>query len=149
VMRDNLEPRNDGERLFVQARRFEQEDDRLSALEAYEAMIVLLDDKPDLKPYVTLAERRMRDIRAGIDAAGDPLLFVRGEIAAADRLYQEGKSIKARDRWQAIVKIYEGKPEFDVLVGFCQSRLADPAKAIAESPIDVEQPGDAPESTGE
>ena len=138
-LRANAEPDNDGQRLFLEARRFEKDNDRLAALERYEAMKVLLEDKPDLKPYLTLAQERIREIRSGIDREGDPVEFVRREIAAADRAYQDGKLLKARERWKAIVKFFDGKPEFKVLVDYTKARLEDPERAMRESPVDVER----------
>lgn len=136
-LRANAEPDNDGQRLFLEARRFEKDNDRLAALERYEAMKVLLEDKADLKPYLALAQERIQAIRSGIDGEGDPVEFVRREIAAADKSYQEGKLLKARERWRAIVKFYDGKPEFKVLVDYTKARLEDPERAMRESPVDV------------
>jgi serine/threonine-protein kinase len=139
-LRANAEPDNEGQRLFLQARRYEKDGDRLGALERYEAMTVLLADKPDLKPYRTLAAERIRAIHSGLDSEADPVQFVRREIAAADALYQEGKSIKARERWKAIVAFYRGKPEFLTLIEYTTARLEaeDAATAIREFPIEME-----------
>jgi hypothetical protein len=133
----NRQPENDGQRLYLEARRFEKEGDRLGALERYEAMQVLLENKPDLKPYVSLARKRIDAIRASIHGEGDQVQFVRREIAAADDLYLEGKSLKARERWRAILKFYEGKPEFAVLMELARKRVesTDAATAIREHPL--------------
>jgi hypothetical protein len=136
----NRKADNDGERLFVEARRYEADSDRLGALKRYEAMIKLLEDKPDMKVYCRLASERIQSIQSGIDSESDPVQFVRREIAAADALYQEGKSIKARDRWKAIVDIYKDKPEFMTLVEYTKARLEaeDPGVVIRQSPVTAE-----------
>lgn len=136
-LRSNAEPDNEGQRLFLEARRYEKDGDRLGALERYEAMNVLLADKPDLKVYRTLAAERIREIHAGLDSQTDPLQFVRREIAAADALFQEGKTIKARERWKAIVAFYRGKPEFQTLVEYTTARLeaADAGAVIRDRPV--------------
>jgi hypothetical protein len=130
---DNL-----GEELHLEARRYEKEGDRYSALAKYEAMLVLLQDKPELKAYDTLARKQIQEINSSLSSDSDPIHRLRQEIATSDKLYQEGQTLKARERWKALLEFHKGKPEFDVLVGYLQARLDDPAKAIRESPIDVE-----------
>ncbi|MCA9054800.1 MAG: protein kinase, partial [Planctomycetaceae bacterium] len=139
-LRSNVDPRNEGERLYLDARRYEKDGERLGALERYEAMIVLLEDKPDLKPYVTMAQERIREIHASIDSETDPLQFVRREIATADEQFQDGKTIKARERWKAVVSFYKDKPEFKTLVDWANARLEadDPGQAIRKFPVEVE-----------
>ncbi len=136
----NRQPENDGQRLYLEARRFEKEGDRLGALERYEAMQVLLENKPDLKPYLSLARKRIDAIRASIHSEGDQVQFVRREIAAGDDLYLTGKSLQARERWRAILKFYEGKPEFSVLMELARRRVesTDAATAIREFPLPPE-----------
>lgn len=130
-MRPNVSPDNEGERLYLDARRFENEGDRLTALSRYEAMQILLEDKPKLKPYVTLARRRVQEIYRSLDSEQDPINFVRSEIERADRLYREGKAVAARERWRAILQAYSGKPEFKVLLDQTQARLDNPRDALA------------------
>ena len=139
-LRSNVDPRNEGERLYLDARRYEKDGERLGALDRYEAMIVLLGDKPDLKPYVTMAQERIQEIHASLDSETDPLLFVRREIATADELYQDGKTIKARERWKAVVAFYKDKPEFKTLVDWTTARLdaKEPGTVIQEFPVRVE-----------
>ncbi|MFV0446434.1 MAG: serine/threonine-protein kinase [Planctomycetaceae bacterium] len=136
-LRSNVDPRNEGERLYLEARRYEKDGDRLTALERYEAMIVLLEDKRELKPYLTMAGERIREIHSSLDSADDPLQFVRRYIAEADGLYQEGKTIKARERWKAVVSLYRTKPEYKTLVEWTTARLDtdEPAAAIRRFPV--------------
>jgi serine/threonine-protein kinase len=134
------DPDNQGEELFLEARRYEKDGDRLGALERFEAMIVLLEDKPELKPYITLAGEKIREIHAGLDSATDPLQFVRSYIAEADALYQDGKTLKARERWKAVVSLYKSKPEYNTLIEWTNARLdaEDAREAIRRFPVQKE-----------
>lgn len=137
-LRPNATPSNDGERMYLDARRYERENDRYSALSRYEAMRVLLQDKPELKAYVTLAGRRITTINQSLGTDADPVHRLRREIVTADKLYQEGQTLKARERWKALLEFHRGKPEFEVLVDFIQARLDDPATAMRESPVTID-----------
>lgn len=134
----NRDPDHEGQRMYLEARQRERDGDRLGALDRFEAMRVLLEDKPEFKPYRTLASRRIEAIHASINSEGDQVQFVRREIAAADALYQQGQSIKARERWRAVAKFYDGKPEFRVLVELARQRVEDPENAIREAPVVVD-----------
>lgn len=139
-LRPNKDPENDGEKLYLEARRFEKDEERLGALERYEAMIVLLEGKPDMQPYIILAKEQIDAIHSSINSESDPLQLARREIAAGDKLYEDGKTIDARRRWKAVVTFYQGKPEFMTLVEWTTARLdaEDARDAIRQFPVDIE-----------
>ncbi len=137
LMRDRL-GRNDGEKLYLQGRRFELANDRASALKTYRAMQTVLESTPELKPYITMAGNRMRKLQAEIVAEGGLADFYRREILAADKNWQSGKTLKAQERWRAIRDLIGMNPELTHLKQRVDARLENPEKAISEFPIEIE-----------
>lgn len=119
------DPRNEAERLLVEAWRSES-DDRLVAAAKYEGLIRLLEGEPESRLYVALARKRLKPLAAGIAPEGEEekAALLEKALEEADRLYLAGKIGKAQDKWKAIVSLYGDDPEFAAHVRFAQARLA-------------------------
>lgn len=117
------EPIDEGERLYAQARKFELFGDRVTAQEHYQAMIQLLADKPEERPYVNLARRQLAAIEAG--EKPDRLTIIAQALEKADALYKEGNVIEARKTWNSIVSLYGNNRELRPQVRKARARLAD------------------------
>lgn len=119
------DPNSEAERLFLEADRYEKFGDRISALEKYESMVVLLKDREQDRAFVMLAKKRIQEIEA---AGGDPVdrvQMVDQSLARADELAQQGKTIEARTIWNSIMTLYAGNQELEVQVRQARQRLSE------------------------
>lgn len=118
------EPKTEGERLYSQARQYEQFGDRVSAVERYDAMIKLLENDREARPYVNLARRQ----KAQIESAGgheDRLKIIGDALARAEATYQAGNVVEARKIWTSIVSLYDQNRECKPLVQRARKRLSN------------------------
>jgi serine/threonine protein kinase len=123
--RIGLDPKSEGERLYITAFRYEQFGDRVTALEHYRSLVQLLQGStdPGQRAFVNLARRQM----AKIDAAGgtheDRQKIVGDALHKADQLYASGQTLEARKMWQSVVTLYEKNQELEPQVAQAQERL--------------------------
>jgi serine/threonine-protein kinase len=134
--RKDLDPTSEGERLFMQARRYEVFGDRVTALEKYESMIQVLGDAPEARPYKNLARRQKADIEAESGGRPDRLKIVAEAMQKAEKLYQGGNVVQAQTIWKSIINLYGANRELLPQVRKARARLAD-----------KEDPEDEPEAT--
>ena len=127
----HMEPTSEGEQLYAEALNFELFGDRFTALEKYDSMVHLLKDKPKDRPYVNLAMRQKTAIEKS-GGSGDRAKFIEERLQHADKLEAEGHTIKARDIWKSIIKLYGDKREFAALVARADERL-DPKSTAHQS----------------
>jgi len=114
------------ERLYLAALQYEKFDDRISALEKYDAMPkVLSSDDSVNRPYLNLARRQAEKIRSQALGETDRTVFINNQLEQADQLYDDGKKLAAREKWQAIVKLYGGNSEFDTFTQRANDRLIE------------------------
>ena len=130
------DPRNESERLLVDAWRRESED-RMVAAAKYRGLIQLKEGEPESRLYVALAKKRLRPLEVGMGLEDDEkTATVEKALAEADRDYAEGNVGKAKDRWNSIVVLYGDVPELTPYVRYAQARLAGEAPV---PPISREQ----------
>lgn len=119
------EPNSEGERLYGQARQYEQFGDRITALERYEAMIRLLESTPEARPFVNLARRQKAQIESsGSGNLEERINLIAAALARADELYNSGKSIDARKIWNDLISLYGNNRELEPQVQRARDRLA-------------------------
>lgn len=123
----------EAERLYADARRYEQFGDRVTALEKYQSIPQLIDATGKERPFVKLAERRASQLLSQIDALGDRLALVEGRLDDADRLDADGRRMEARKIWNSIVTLYGDNRELQSQVERAQQRLS------GEPPADASQ----------
>lgn len=126
-MRLGREPDSEGERLYAQARRYEQFGDRITALEMYDSIIQVLPDEGDTRPFVNLARRQKAQIEASGEGKSDRLTIVKAALEKADKQFTAGNSIEANKTWNSIVALYENNVEMRPLVNQVRERLANQA----------------------
>lgn len=131
-MRFGKEPSNEGERLYKQARDFELFGDRVTALEKYESMIQVLGDKSEMRPYVNLAKRQMREIESSNAQPPDRIQIVADAMKKAEDFYKEGNGVEARKIWKSIIALYGSNSELRPQVRKARARLADKEDPDAE-----------------
>ena len=117
------EPRSEGERLYREARKYEEFGDRVTALEKYRSMVELLKGREKERPFVNAARYQIAQI--GTEGADelDRIEIVEDALDRADKLFQEGRVLKARQIWRSIVTLYAGNAELQPQVEAARSRL--------------------------
>ncbi len=121
----NLPLKNEAERLYAEAQRYERFGDVATALDQYRGMVTLLSDQPRYRPFVNLARRQIAHIeREGIeqDEAGE---IIRSKLEQADRELERGRVVAARRIWYGIVELYGNNDNVAPLVSQAQDRLAE------------------------
>ena len=121
------DPATEGEQLYSEALNFEQFGDRITALEKYDAMVQLLKDKPDDRPFMNLALRQKAAIEKE-GGSGDRAQFIEERMQHADKLAADGKAMQAREIWKSIIKLYGDKREFATFIARADERL-DPERS--------------------
>ena len=133
----NFPLRDEGERLYAEAQRFERFGDTATALDKYKSMETLLADDPKYKPYVNLAKRQVAVIRSQKTAVGEAARMVMTKLASADQLFDQGNVVAARDIWYSIIELYGDNADVAPLVQTAQERLGSLSpKASANAPAD-------------
>lgn len=119
----NLPLRDEGERLYAEAQRFEQFGDTATALDRYRSLKTLLSGQPQYKPFVMLAERQIQRIRARNSELGEAARIVQTKLNEADQLQQRGNVIAAREIWYSIIELYGNNSDVAPLVQQAQAKL--------------------------
>jgi eukaryotic-like serine/threonine-protein kinase len=117
--------KSEGERLFLEADKFERFGDRISALEVYESMVDLLASHPDERVYVLIAKREIAKITA---EGGDKLnrqQILEEALLKAEALALKGNLFDARNTWNSIVTLYRDNQELAPYVDRAKERLEE------------------------
>ncbi|QDU35945.1 Serine/threonine-protein kinase PK-1 [Maioricimonas rarisocia] len=132
-IRFGRDPQTEAEQLFVEAKQYEKFGDRLTALSKYEAMVTLLKEQRDdseARPFINLARRQAQRIKSSVGSSTDRTAFIKEQLAEADTLYLAGEAVRAREKWQSIVRLYGDNAEFEVHVQKARARLIDPKASM-------------------
>lgn len=117
-------PAHEGERLFVEAQRYEQFGDRVTALDKYQAMVNLLKPAGDDRPFVLLAQRQIAAIASEKSSTADAReKFIKEKLAEADALSEQGKPLEARKIWYGLESLYGHNAELAPLLDQARERL--------------------------
>jgi serine/threonine-protein kinase len=122
-MRLNREPQSEAERLYIDALRFEQFKDRVTALQKYHSLVDLLKDREADRKYVNLARKKIRDIEDSGGKQQDVISLVNDNLQRADELATKGEPIEAQNIWNGIVTLYGGNRELEQQVKYARARL--------------------------
>ena len=131
------DPKSEAERLYVKAREFERFGDNVTAREQFRAMIELLKDREDDRPFRNLAKRHL----AGLEAAGagsvDRKQIVSAALKKAREQFLAGRKHVAEETWLSIIKLYESNADFADEVAEARSgragRLSDSTASTDEN----------------
>jgi len=118
------EPSSEAERLFLDAWRFEQFGDRVTAAVKYRSMVELLKDRPQDRAFVTLARRQLATLDEAGESNGNRVEFVNRALGRAKQLFDNGQVLKAHKIWDSIVTLYGDNREFEPQVDYARDRLA-------------------------
>lgn len=119
------EPKNEGERLYIQAYEYEQFGDRITALEKYRGIVEVLDaNNPEERPFVNLSLRQIKEIESG-GTDDNRVEIVTSALDRADDLYNNGKTIDAERIWRSLIDLYGDNRELKPLVDKARARRAE------------------------
>jgi serine/threonine-protein kinase len=136
-LRFGKDPVTEGERLWVEAKQYERFGDRPTALERYDNMQKVLGNSPEDKPFRSLARRQGEKIRASLGGKTDRIAFVNEKLAEADRIFQEGSRLEAKEIWKGISKLYGSNSELEQQVMQAEDRLENAEKTLSRSEAPV------------
>ncbi|MDZ4687726.1 MAG: serine/threonine-protein kinase [Planctomycetaceae bacterium] len=115
--------KSEGERLFLEADKFERFGDRISALDIYESMVNLLSSQPEERVYVLIAKREIAKITAEGGNKLDRQQFLTEALTRAEDQLKRGKIFDARNTWNSIVTLYADNQELKPFVDRSRERL--------------------------
>ena len=123
-LKRNLPIKNEGERLYAEALRYEQFGDTASALDQYRSIETLLNDDLKYRPYVNLARRQIAEIDRSSVAKGEAAEMIQAKLDEAQRMSDQGNVVAARQIWYSIVELYANNSNVAPLVVKAQECLA-------------------------
>ena len=126
----NNEPKSEGERLYVKARKYEEFGDQLSAIESYEAMQKLLKSDLDSRPYLNLARHRTQLIKKGLDPKASRISFLEAQLKKADEEFLTNDKVSAHDKWESIIRLYSDDPLCESIVSRAKARRLNAEEAL-------------------
>lgn len=132
-LKRNLPLKNEGERLYAEAMRFERFGDTATALDRYRGIVTLLGDDNQYRPYVNLALRQVGRIEAAGPKPDEAARIIQAKLSEADQAYTAGNVVAARRIWYSIVDLYASNLKVAPLVAEAQDRLAANATNRAAS----------------
>jgi serine/threonine-protein kinase len=122
--RDGREPKSEAERLFIEAWRYEQFGDRITALEKYSSLVALLEPekREEDRPFTNLARRQTARIEQSDDRVNDRVALVNRSLQRAEELSKRGELLKAREIWKHIETLYGTNLELQAQVRYARAR---------------------------
>lgn len=128
MARLNRTPEREIERRYLDAWRYEQFGDRVTALEMYRSLVKILSDDPADRPVVTLAERRIKELES-LPPESDALKrLLMAKLGEADELYKKSSVRAAKEIWESIVSLYAENQELSEPVGLAKGKLEEMKK---------------------
>lgn len=125
----NLPLRNEAERLFAEAQRYERFGDTATALDQYRGMVTLLGDDDAYRPFVNLARRQIAIIQREGGGVDEAARIIQEKLAEADRQLRSGNVVAARTIWYSVVELYGNNANVEPLVSRAQTRLSQLSQA--------------------
>jgi serine/threonine-protein kinase len=123
AMRLNRDPGSEAERLYIDALRFEQFKDRITALGKYRSLVALLKDREADRKYVNLAQKKIKDIEESGGTKQDVISLVNDNLKRADDLATKGELLEAQNIWNSVVTLYGANRELEQQVTYAKARL--------------------------
>jgi eukaryotic-like serine/threonine-protein kinase len=115
--------RSEAERLYIEAYRFEQFKDRITALLKYRGMAELLKDRDADRSYLNLARKKISEIEASGGQQGDVVSLVNDNLKRADELDSKGERLDAQNIWNGVITLYGSNEELQQQVKYARARL--------------------------
>ncbi|MBS0201886.1 MAG: serine/threonine protein kinase [Planctomycetes bacterium] len=133
-------PANEAERQYLNAEKFLQFGDQVTALRKFGAILDLFKTKDEYRIYVLLCQDEIDKILA--QSGSESLAsFLNKRLKDADTARQSGRVGEAESIWTSIKTLYEDNEEAKVHVAYAKKKLRD------EDPGPPPWVGETPEST--
>lgn len=129
----NRNPRNTAEGLYMDARRAENDGDRLSALVQYRRLMKLVEIEEKYRPYRKLADRRIANIYREGSGENDARDLVEMNLQRAETHFEKGETVEADRIWNAIVDAFGDNRELAPLIQRARDRLSG-KKVLSSNP---------------
>lgn len=123
MARLNRTPEREIERRYVEAWRYEQFGDRVTALDMYRGIVKLLGDDEADRPVVLLAERRIGELEANPPGADELKKLLADKLQTADEEYRRGNVRAAREIWDSVLSLYGDNQEMADPVALAKARI--------------------------
>jgi hypothetical protein len=136
-LRYGRKPKFEAERQFIEAYKFEQFGDRVTAHDKYTSIVELFGKRKKDRAYVNLANKHLADLEKVGVSSGDRVAIVNEAMAEAERLFAAGEVLAANKKWRSITKLYATEKEFAPQVEQAQARLD--GKKIEIEPVAPEK----------
>ena len=102
----------EAQRLYAEARKFEEFGDQATAQDRYQGIVTLIKPEGEDRPYVLLAQREMARLKeAGTARAESRGQFVEEKLAEAQKLIADGKVVKGREILHSLRALYGDNAE--------------------------------------
>ncbi len=125
LARLNRTPEREIERRYLDAWRYEQFGDRVTALQMYRSLVKILSDDPADRPVVILAQRRIQELESLPPEADALKQLLMTKLEEAETLYAKSSVRAAKEIWESIVKLYDENQELAEPVGIAKSKLEE------------------------
>ena len=119
----NFPLKDEAERLYAEATRYERFGDTATALDQYRSLITLLGDNPDYRPFVNLAHRQIGLIESSDTENDEATRILQVKLEQAQELHNAGKTIAAKKIWYSVVELYGKNEKVAPLVAKAQAQL--------------------------
>jgi len=145
-VRTKQAPKTEAEARYVEAKRFEDFGDRLTALQQYESIANLFKDREDDRAFVNLANKNILRIREA--GTPDRIEIVNSNLRKADELARRGELIAAEKLWDSVVNLYGDNQELSRQAEYARQCLKSngnpPPFEFGEATKEAPQPPQAP-----
>lgn len=122
--KNNLRLTNEGERLHLEALRYQEVGDDAAAMDKYRSIETVLGEDPEYRVAVNAARKQIAEIESRGASRSEAATIVQAKLSEADRLLREGRVVEAKKIWYSLVDLYGNNSELAPLVAKAQSRLA-------------------------
>ncbi|QDS94169.1 Serine/threonine-protein kinase PknL [Roseimaritima multifibrata] len=122
-LRRGMKLRNEAERRYADAQRFEQFGDPSTAIDKYRSLVTLFDNEPDHRVYVNLARRQIAEIESQGIRSGEAERILRQRLSEADKLMQANEVFEAKEIWNSILELYGDNDGVQPLVLIAEDKL--------------------------
>ncbi len=119
-------PETEAERRFIEAWRLEQFGDRITALEKYRSMEVLLkgtENEERDRPFINLARKQIEKLRDAAEGPQERVEIVNAKLKEADELLLSGQRLSAAKIWDSVINLYATNLELETQVKWARLRL--------------------------
>lgn len=135
------ELRDEVEKKFEEAYKFELFGDRVTAIERYNSVATIFSSQPKAVPICNLARRRIAEIQKnGTQSAAERQKLIEDKINQADDLDRKNRLTEAKDIWRSLLNLYGDNQELRRQMKYVDARFSGKSMADSRQEADGTQP---------